>query len=185
MQIKSDGFILIVTMTILTVLSLIVMAGFEQAQWVKRSQYYLWLRIKMQDRVWQHLALAEIELPQRALSGKCFMPYSISNDYFFTDNRVWPTTECSYSVADEGIQVMYESIAEDLCAQIKNSSEAGVTFFRITVRSKLKASGQKIKLQSVEAMPFLIKKKPENAAKGINCTENRVYEQGRQSWLLQ
>ena len=185
MKTKQRGFTLIVVMTVLMVLSLIVMAGFEQAQWVKRSQYYVWLRVKMQDRLWQQLALAEMQLPQRAATRQCFAPYSVNNDYFFMTNSPWPTTACAYTVADERIWVLYESILAQPCAQIKGNMQAGVNFFRISVRSQLKTSGQRMALQTVEAMPFLGNKSTEKLGDNINCAEYTIYEAGQQSWLLQ
>lgn len=185
MKTKQRGFTLIVVMTVLMVLSLIVMSTFEQAQWVKRSQYYVWLQVKMQDRLWQQLALAEARLPQRALSGKCFVPHSISNDYFFMPNKSWPTTACIESVADEQMSVMYEEIRIEPCAQIKGNMETGVGFFRISVRSQLKDSGQKRVLQAVEAMPFMDKKNTGQVDGDIMCAEYTVYDAGQQSWLLQ
>lgn len=185
MTTKQRGFTLIVVMTILMVLSLIVMAGFEQAQWVKRSQYYVWLRVKMEDRLWQQLALAEAQLPQRAATGQCFAPYSVSNDYFFMANSLWPTTACAYTVADEQIQVIYESMTTPVCAQIKGNMQSGVNFFRISVRAQLKASTQKMVLQTVEAMPSSDNKSTEQLGDVINCAEYTIYEAGQQSWLLQ
>ena len=185
MKTKQRGFTLIIVMMVLMVLSLIVMAGFEQAQWVKRSQYYVWLQVKMRDRLWQQLVLAEAQLPQRAATGQCFAPYSVSNDYFFMANSPWPTTACAYTVADEQIQVIYENRMTQPCAQIKGNMQAGVTFFRISVRAQLKVSRQKMVLQTVEAMPFSVNKSTEQLGDIINCTEYTIYESGQQSWLLQ
>ncbi len=185
MKTKQQGFTLIIVMTVLMVLSLIVMATFEQAQWVKRSQYYVWLQVKMQDRLWQQLALAEGQLPQRVATGKCFVPYSVSNDYFFIANNSWPTATCIDNVADEQIGVIYERIMTQPCAQIKGNVETGVDFFRISVQRQLKASGQKMLLQAVEAMPFMDNKSTPKLGDGIICTEYTVYEPGQQSWLLQ
>jgi Tfp pilus assembly protein PilX len=185
MQIKQRGFTLIIVMTVLMVLSLIVMASFEQAQWVKRSQYYVWLQVKMQDRLWQQLALAEAQLPQRELTGKCFLPYSVSNDYFFTANNPSLTTACIYTLADEQIGVIYEQLMTQPCAQIKGNAQTGVNFFRISVRSQLKDSGQRMTLQAVEAKPFVDNNNTKKGGMDIVCTEYAVYEAGQQSWLLQ
>ena len=185
METKQNGFTLIVVMTVLIVLSLIVMASFEQAQWVKRSQYYVWLQVKMQDRLWQQLVLAEAQLPQRTATGQCFAPYSVSNDYFFMANSPWPTAACTYTVGDEQIRVIYESILAQPCAQIKDNMHAGVNFFRISVRSQLKTSGQRMVLQTVEAMPFSGNKSTEKLGGNINCAEYIIYDAGQQSWLLQ
>ncbi|MCD6045797.1 MAG: hypothetical protein K0R48_960 [Gammaproteobacteria bacterium] len=185
MKIKQRGFTLIVVMTVLMVLSLIVMSTFEQAQWVKRSQYYVWLQVKMQDRLWQQLALAEARLPQRALTGKCFVPHSISNDYFFMRNKPWPTAACSNTVADEQMSVIYEQLRMEPCAQMKGTMETRVGFFRISVRSQLKDSGQKRVLQAVEAIPFMDKKSTVQADGDIMCPEYALYKAGQQSWLLQ
>lgn len=172
-------------MTVLMVLSLIVMATFEQAQWVKRGQYYAWLQVKMQDRLWQQLAVAEAQLPQRVATGKCFVPYSVGNDYFFMINNHWPMAACAYTVADEQIQLMYENMSTQPCAQIKGSRGTGVNFFRISVHSQLKASGQKMVLQAVAALPIVGNKNAINLGDEIKCREYTLYEAGRQSWLLQ
>lgn len=170
-----------IVLTILAVLSLVVMATFEQAQWVKRSGYFVWQQVKMQDRVWQQLVLAEAQL--RTARGKCIVPYSLSNGYFFANKGA--QADCIYNLDDQQIGVVYELITSDRCAQIKNSAELGVDFFRVTIQSLIPSSGQKMVLQSIVALSVMNK----NGADGLNedmvCTENKLYQAGRQSWLLQ
>lgn len=182
---KQRGFTLILVMTVLMVLSLIVIAGFEQAQWVKRSEYGVWQSVKMQDRLWQQLTLAESQLPQRELTGQCFAPYSLSNTYFFMTNTPWPTTACVETKTDESLSMLYEPLLSEPCAKIKGSARIGVDFFRITIRDQSQTSPQKRVLQAVTAMPFLDNKSTEKPRKGPNCAEYSFYKAGEQSWLLQ
>lgn len=183
MRMLQQGFTLIIVLTILMVLSLIVMATFEQAQWVKRSSYLVWQQVKMQDRVWQQLILAEEQLAKRAATSKCLVTHSLSNDYFFANKN--PQVACIYKLNDQQIGVIYELIASIPCAQIKNSMNLGVNFFRVTIQSAILASGQKMVLQSIVALPEMGKKKTENLDEKMVCTENKQYQAGRQSWLLQ
>lgn len=179
---KQQGFTLIVVLTILVVLSLVVMSSFEQAQWVKRGAYYLWQQVTVQDRVWQQLIVAEAALPKRALRGQCFVPYSLANDYFFANSSA--ATDCIYNLPDQRIGVIYERIASNPCAQIRNNLGAGVDFFRITIHSLAPSSGQKTILQSIVALPFVDKKRAFSLDQNGNCTESKLYQLGRQSWLL-
>lgn len=185
MKTKQQGFTLIIVMAVLIILSLVVMATFEQAQWVKRSQYYAWLQVKMQDRLWQQLVLAEMQLPQRARTGKCFMPYSLGNDYFFMTNNPSPTEACIYTRGDEQMSLIYERLMTQPCAQIKGNMQIGVTLFRISIRGQSKASGQKMVLQAIEAMPIMDNKNTIQSETDTICTEYVLYEAGQQSWLLQ
>lgn len=183
MPAKQRGFTLMIVLTVLMVLSLVVMATFEQAQWVKRSSYLVWQQVKMQDRMWQQLVLAEEQLGRQAATQKCLAQYSLTNAYFFENKN--PPTDCLYKLDELQMGVAYERIARDPCGQIRDSVAIGVDFFRITIQGLLSASGQKMVLQSIVAVSAMGKNETNLSPENNLCAKKNQYQSGRQSWLLQ
>lgn len=183
MPAKQRGFTLMIVLTVLMVLSLVVMATFEQAQWVKRSSYFVWQQVEMQDRLWQQLVVAEEQLIRQAATKKCLAKYSLTNAYFFENKN--PQTDCLYKLKEQQIGVAYELIARDPCGQIRGSAAIGVDFFRVTIQGLLSSSRQKMVLQSIVAVSAMDKNETGLSAENKICIENTQYQSGRQSWLLQ
>ncbi len=179
MYYKQKGFTLIIVLTVLAVLSLVTLSTFEQAEWVKRSAYFVWQQVKMQDKTWQALTRGEKELSTRIATKRCFVPYSLSNDYFFLDQK--SEGACTESYSDQDIRLMYEALPEIPCARIQNRPVLEAHFFRVTIQSENAAFKQRTILQSV----FVLATQPFQLNDPIECLKTKQYQAGQQSWILQ
>lgn len=189
MKTRENGFILITALMVLMVLTLIVIAVFEQAQWMKRGVEQGWLQTQMEDLAWQQLALIESEWLEKNKEQDCFQNFSTANDYFFLSAQQWreiPFAACAKTIAEIQIERVYEKIEQLPCAKITDSNDSseqnsiGVDFFRVTLHLDSLYAKQQLSLQAIEAVPAA--RLGLNASQ--NCQELKIYHQGRQSWRM-
>lgn len=179
MHYNQNGFTLIIVLTVLAVLSLMALSAFEQSEWVKRSAYVVWQQVKIQDKTWQALNVGEKKLSTRITTQQCFVPYSLSNGYFFLEQK--GEGACTESSSDQNIRLMYEVLPEIPCARIQNRPMQEAHFFRVTIQSKNAVFKQRTILQSI----FVLATQPFQGKTPIECLKIKQYEAGRQSWILQ
>ncbi len=180
---RCQGFVLVVTLVVFTVLSLVIIAGFEQAQWVQKGNYALWQQIKLRDGVWQQLRVAENNLPTYRKTSQCFQAYSLTNDYFF---KSMPSVlaSCRHEHASIEFAMVYEQVMQGICRDISHPNQA-IGIYRLTVQAKSKIYGQKMTLQAVEVMTWIEYNNNKTPNVGLNCSKYTHYGLERQSWLLQ